>query len=110
MNRFATLSLAFGVLLSFGALGVRADVWQPSPGHSQLPLWSGATRDPQPVQGPEGETTRTEDHLVAGKPWTYVSHVSAPTITLYSPEGKNSGAAVVVFPGGGYNILAIDLE
>jgi acetyl esterase/lipase len=31
-------------------------------------------------------------------------------MTVYSPEGKNTGAAVVVFPGGGYNILAIDLE
>lgn len=33
-----------------------------------------------------------------------------PTITVYSPERKNSGAAVVVFPGGGYFVVAIDLE
>jgi len=31
-------------------------------------------------------------------------------MTLYSPQGKNTSAAVVVFPGGGYQILAIDLE
>jgi acetyl esterase/lipase len=31
-------------------------------------------------------------------------------MTVYSPRGKNTGAAVVVFPGGGYQILAIDLE
>ena len=31
-------------------------------------------------------------------------------MTVYSPQGKNTGAAVVVFPGGGYQILAIDLE
>src|ERR1700733_59536 len=31
-------------------------------------------------------------------------------MTLYSPKGKNTGAAVVVFPGGGYQGLAIDLE
>ena len=37
--------------------------------------------------------------------------VSSPTITLYSaPAAQNTGAAVVVFPGGGYNILAMDLE
>jgi acetyl esterase/lipase len=36
--------------------------------------------------------------------------VSRPTMTVYSPKGKNTGAAVVVFPGGGYQILAIDLE
>jgi acetyl esterase/lipase len=31
-------------------------------------------------------------------------------MTVYSPEGKNTGAAMVVFPGGGYVRLAIDLE
>src|SRR5467141_4162382 len=31
-------------------------------------------------------------------------------MTVYSPEGKNTGTAVVVFPGGGYEDLAIDLE
>jgi len=31
-------------------------------------------------------------------------------MTVYSPQGRNTGAAVVVFPGGGYNVLAIDLE
>jgi acetyl esterase/lipase len=35
---------------------------------------------------------------------------SRPTLTVYSPTGKNTGATVVVFPGGGYQILAIDLE
>jgi acetyl esterase/lipase len=31
-------------------------------------------------------------------------------MTVYSPVGGNTGAAVVVFPGGGYFVLAIDLE
>ena len=31
-------------------------------------------------------------------------------MTVYSPKGKNTGAAVVVFPGGGFEVLAIDLE
>jgi acetyl esterase/lipase len=39
-----------------------------------------------------------------------VGKVSRPTMTVYSPNGKTTGAAVVVFPGGGYWILAIDLE
>src|SRR5207302_5920899 len=38
------------------------------------------------------------------------TNVSRPTMTVYSPKGKNTGAAVVVFPGGGYYVLAIDLE
>ncbi|HEX6748489.1 MAG TPA: alpha/beta hydrolase [Longimicrobium sp.] len=48
--------------------------------------------------------------LVGGRPWIYVAKVSQPTITVYPPQGRNTGAAVVVFPGGGYNVLAIDLE
>jgi acetyl esterase/lipase len=31
-------------------------------------------------------------------------------MTVYSPKGKNTGAAIVVFPGGGYESLGIDLE
>jgi acetyl esterase/lipase len=31
-------------------------------------------------------------------------------MTVYAPARKNSGAAVVVFPGGGYFVVAIDLE
>src|SRR6202023_373216 len=40
-----------------------------------------------------------------------VGKVSRPTMTVHSPKGRNTGAAaVVVFPGGGYWVLAIDLE
>jgi acetyl esterase/lipase len=31
-------------------------------------------------------------------------------MTVYPPKGKNTGVAVVVFPGGGYQGLAMDLE
>jgi acetyl esterase/lipase len=55
-------------------------------------------------------TLSDKDKDVAGRPVTLVSNVSEPTITLYSPKGRNTGAAVLVFPGGGYWVLAIDLE
>ena len=85
-------------------------VWQPSPGHIQIPIWPGAAPDPQPVKGPEiAETTEAKD-FVAGRSWVGISNVTRPTMTVYSPKGKNTGVAVVVFPGGGYQILAIDLE
>lgn len=51
-----------------------------------------------------------EDKLVAGKPWQEIENVTRPTMTIYSPKGANTGAAVIVFPGGGYWRLAIDLE
>ena len=83
--------------------------WQPSPGHTQVLIWPGAAPDAQPVAGPE-VAWRDQGFLVAGKPVLGVGKVSKPTMTVYSPTGKNSGAAIVVFPGGGYQVLAIDLE
>ncbi|HEY4949968.1 MAG TPA: alpha/beta hydrolase [Candidatus Acidoferrales bacterium] len=98
--------------VAFACSGLRAQSpgWQPSPGHTQIPIWPGAVPDQQPVAGPEVAKTTGKEFLVAGRPAVGVSHVSQPTMTVYSPMGKNTGAAVVVFPGGGYEDLAIDLE
>jgi acetyl esterase/lipase len=98
------------VVFAFGGLSAQQTGWQPSPGHTQVPIWPGAAPDPQPVAGPEAAETSGKDFLVAGRPAIGVSNVTRPTMTVYSPKGKNTGAAVVVFPGGGYQGLAIDLE
>jgi acetyl esterase/lipase len=92
------------------SLSAQKPVWQPSSGHKQVPIWPGTPPDARPVKGPESATTTGKDSLVAGLPWVVVKNVSRPTMTVYRPTGKNTGAAVVVFPGGGYEILAIDLE
>ncbi|HEU5180209.1 MAG TPA: alpha/beta hydrolase [Candidatus Polarisedimenticolia bacterium] len=88
--------------------------WQPSPGHVQVPIWPGAAPDARTVDGPEVVGTVVDNQgnkrLVGGRPWLYVDKVTQPTMTVYSPRGRNRGVAIVVFPGGGYNILAIDLE
>jgi acetyl esterase/lipase len=103
------LIFALGVVFTLGGLRAQTNVWQPSPGHTQVPIWPGAVPDPQPVPGPEMATTVT-NKLVAGRPWVLVDNVLRPTMTVYSPRGTNTGVAVVVFPGGGYWELAIDLE
>jgi acetyl esterase/lipase len=75
-----------------------------------LPLWPNGAPEPY-TGGPEHDISQPSDRLVAGKPLMHLTNVSNPTLTLYSPESpKNTGAAVVVFPGGGYRILAYDLE
>jgi acetyl esterase/lipase len=84
--------------------------WQPAPGHVTLPVWPHAAPGAPPNPGPEIDATTAKDNLIAGKPLIRLGNVSTPTLTLYSPTSKNTGAAVVVFPGGGYHILAIDLE
>jgi acetyl esterase/lipase len=97
------------VVFAFGSLSAQTPTWQPSPGHTQLPIWPGAVPDAQPTAGPE-KAERVTKEPVGGRPWLAVESVSQPTMTVYSPRGKNTGVAVVVFPGGGYQILAIDLE
>lgn len=106
MKRWA---IALCLLAVCGSAHAQTMVWQPAAGHTQRPLWPGAVPDAQPVPGPETETPRTDD-LVAGRPWLAVTNVTRPTMTVYAPKGKNTGAAVVVFPGGGFQVLAIDLE
>ncbi len=102
------LILALCEVFAFGSLCAQTNVWQPSPGHRQVPIWPGAAPDAQPV--PASECATTFRNLVAGKPVIVVTNVSRPTMTVYSPKGTNTSVAVVVFPGGGYQCLAIDLE
>ena len=75
-----------------------------------MKIWPGAAPGAAGATAPEKDMTTAKDNLIADKPLIRLGNVSVPTLTLYSPKGKNTGAAVVVFPGGGYSILAIDLE
>ena len=105
-----SILLTVCVLFICNVLLAQTPVWQPSVGHKQQPIWPGTPPDARPNNGLETFATTGKNELVAGRPWSYVGNVSKPTMTVYSPTGKNTGAAVVVFPGGGYLILAIDLE
>ncbi len=91
-------------------LPAQEPAWQPAPGHLTLPLWPNGAPGAPPNSPPEVNTTTAKDELIAGKPIIRLGNVSNPTLTLYTPRQNNNGAAVVVFPGGGYRILAIDLE
>lgn len=82
--------------------------WKPEGGREQIALWPAAAPDAKPMPGPE--YTRPSKGNVAGKPWLAATNVSVPTMTVYTPKGDNTGAAVVVFPGGGFEVLAMDLE
>ena len=103
--------LLVGIDLAFLFCGLSAQTvgWQPPRGHTQTPIWPSTPPDARPITGPESFATNTTD-LVAGKPWVHVDNVSRPTMTVFPPQGRNTGAAVVVFPGGGYWLLAIHLE
>jgi acetyl esterase/lipase len=101
--------LVAGLVLASVRANAQTNIWQPSAGHTQVLIWPGTVPDAHRPPGPEYMKLET-NHLVAGKEWTWVCNVSQPTMTFYPPKGSNTGVAVVVFPGGGYQALAIDLE
>src|SRR5947207_12126377 len=104
------LIFASCVVCTSGILSPQKFDWQPSPGHTQVPIWPAKPPDSQPVKESEFALSSGTSSLIAGKPTTEVDDVTQPTMTVYSPKGENTGAAVIVFPGGGYYVLAIDLE
>jgi acetyl esterase/lipase len=73
-------------------------------------LWPKGAPGEKGDIGAEIDTTKPNEDP-AGKRIIRLGNVTDPTLTVYKPAaGKDTGAAVVVFPGGGYNILAMDLE
>lgn len=83
----------------------QAATWQPSPGHVQISIWPGVIPNAASTQQPESVVAAT-----GHGGWMQINDVNLPTMTVYPPKGKNNQAAVVVFPGGGFRVLAIDLE
>lgn len=76
-----------------------------------IDLWPGGAPGEKGDIGEERDMTKPSEGLVAGKPVIRLGNVSKPTLSIYRPRaGKETGAAVLVCPGGGYNILALDLE
>jgi len=76
-----------------------------------LPLWPNGNPEPSTITGPEIDPTTDANRMVWGKVTVRVTNVSKPTLSVYSPAaGKNTGAAALVFPGGGYTHLAWNIE
>ena len=97
--------LAVALFLFGAATPGLAQTWQPASGQVQVPIWPGVVPDaianpkPESVGPPKGREW-----------WPRANDVSKPTMTRYAPKGRNTGAAIIVFPGGGYRMLAMDLE
>ena len=83
--------------------------WPPTAGQREIALWPSTASTARP-EIDAAETIVSGSKPVAGRPWSAVMNVSKPTMTIYPPKGRNTGAATMVFPGGGYAVLAIDLE
>lgn len=92
LRRRMTVVVILWVTVAVGAGGAQASPLPSEP--VQLPIWPGTPPDAQPAPGPPND-------------WT---NIVRPTMTVYSPKGKNTGVAAVVFPGGGFEGLAIKGE
>lgn len=84
--------------------------WQPTAGGEQIPLWSANVALTKPDTGDQPEATGNGSPLVGGRKWHWASYVTRPTMTIYRPKESNTGAAMLVIPGGGFHAVATDLE
>ncbi|MGA8089615.1 MAG: alpha/beta hydrolase [Terracidiphilus sp.] len=109
MKRIA-LFVCTAIITSAACAVAQKPAWEPAPGHVTLPLWTNGAPGAPANPPAEIDTTKPTDNLIAGRPLIRLGNVSNPTLTLYAPKANATRPAVVVFPGGGYQILAIDLE
>lgn len=76
-----------------------------------LNLWPAEPPDETAKLAPEGDRTKPTDRLIAGRRVARIGDVSVPQLAVYKPpQAIDTGAAVVICPGGGHHILAYDLE
>lgn len=99
-----TLSIAWALML-VGSMPAPAPQDAAKP--VVLQLWPGKP----PGEPADVDESRTEEPRPGEKTPKGVTYVGRPTITVSRPaKEKDTGAAIVVCPGGGYRMLAIDHE
>lgn len=104
-----TILLVFALIVFSSLLFAQQPVWQPAPGTITLNLWPHGAPGAPSNAGPETNSA-TPKNKIAGRQIILLGNVTNPTITLYPAKDNRTEQTVVVFPGGGYQILAIDLE
>ena len=76
-----------------------------------IPLWPSTPPGPNRAIGEESDVTKPTDRLIAGRRIIKLANVATPEAHVFQPaENQRNGSAVVICPGGGYHILAWDLE
>lgn len=105
MKLKAILLLLVGLFFVEGNYMIAISATQVGP----LPLWNGDAPGEPAIDGEEKDMTKSTDALVGGEKVIRLGNVVKPTLTFY-PAKNSDGTTVVIFPGGGYHILAMDLE
>ncbi len=91
-------------------VGETVRVWSPRAGLIRENIWPGEAPNTDHAADPESVLIAETPEALYGDRSEAVLNVTRPTMTIYPPKGRNTGAAVVVFPGGGFRALAITIE
>jgi acetyl esterase/lipase len=76
-----------------------------------VPLWPAAASGEAGATTTERDITKPSNQPTAGKRVTRLTDITHPSLAVFKPAGVNEPVpAVLVFPGGGYQLLAYDLE
>lgn len=107
----AILLALLGIVGAGGPLPLECPhAWAAEPS-AEIPVWPGDPPGRKLATEEEHDTSGPDANRVAGKPVIRLGHVSRPMLQVFTPADEiNTGAAVMVMPGGGYHILAYDLE
>jgi acetyl esterase/lipase len=96
--------------LGLSLLLLMPTLWAGAPARV-VDLWPGVAPGEKGDLSEERDLTKPTDQLIAGQRVIRLGNVSKPTLSVFKPAAeKDTGAAVLVCPGGGYHILALDLE
>lgn len=100
--RISAIGLAFLLTLGLTSLGHPAE----APAPLIFDVWPGQAPGEDGSIGAEKAETKPGQTAII-----HLTNVTKPTISLFRADReRNTGAAVLVFPGGGYNVLAWDHE
>ncbi|MGV8929860.1 MAG: alpha/beta hydrolase [Brevundimonas sp.] len=89
-------------------VGRTAGVWRPPSGLEHVPIWPGVAPDMEGRnQPPESVLVAETPEAIGGRYSEAVFDVTTPTMTVFPPQGESTGAAVVVFPGGGFRAVVL---
>jgi len=85
--------------------------WRAPPTGRQIPIWPGPAPGTDPAsRPPESVLTAATPEALHGATSQAVFDVTSPTMTIFPPKDRNEGAAVIVFPGGGFKAVVITLQ
>ena len=107
-TRNANWLLVVGLVLPLAVLSDRAGAETPD---HVIKIWPGHPPGKKLEVDSEQDFTKDTDQLIAGRRVIRLGNVRTPEAHVYLPPASvRTGASVVICPGGGFSILAWDLE